>query len=245
MAPMASQITSLTVVYSIVYSDADQRKHQSPASLAFVWGIHRGPVNSPHKWPVTRKMFPFDDVIMNCLDLSGLIISTIKQTWKWLHTDGTVWASEAQLVFKMKVLTQHRDKHCQLCFSCWTACYETDSSIETVPVTGIVWIIVSGSFAWWRHRIETFSALLAIWAENSSVTGEFPTQRLVTRSIDVFFDLRLNEGLSKQSCGWWFETSSRPLWRHCNMVKYVSPVRTLPGLILYYVPTINGKSKMV
>ena len=64
MEAIASQITSLTIIYSIVYSDADQRKHQSSASLAFVWGIHRGPVNSPHKWPVTRKMFPFDDVIM-------------------------------------------------------------------------------------------------------------------------------------------------------------------------------------
>ena len=60
----ASQTTSLTIVYSIVYSDADQRKHQSSASLAFVRGIHRGSENSPHKWPVTRKMFPFDDVIM-------------------------------------------------------------------------------------------------------------------------------------------------------------------------------------
>ena len=64
MGAIASQITSLTIVYSIVYSDADQRKHQSSASLAFVRGIHRGPVNSPHKWPVTRKMFPFHDVIM-------------------------------------------------------------------------------------------------------------------------------------------------------------------------------------
>ena len=64
MGGIASQITSLTVVYSTVYSDADQRKHQSSASLAFVRGIHRGPVNSPHKWPVTRKTFPFDDVIM-------------------------------------------------------------------------------------------------------------------------------------------------------------------------------------
>ena len=54
MGTMASQITSLTIVYSTVYSDADQRKHQSSASLAFVRGIHRGPVNSPHKWPVTR-----------------------------------------------------------------------------------------------------------------------------------------------------------------------------------------------
>ena len=64
MGAIASQITSLTIVYSIVYSDADQRKHQSSASLAFVWVIHRGPVNFPHKWPVTRKMFTLDDVIM-------------------------------------------------------------------------------------------------------------------------------------------------------------------------------------
>ena len=63
MGAIACQITSLTTVYSTVYSDADQRKCQSSASLAFVRGIHRGPVNSPHKWPVTRKMFPFDDVI--------------------------------------------------------------------------------------------------------------------------------------------------------------------------------------
>ena len=62
MNAIASQITSLTIVYSVVYSGADQRKHQSSAPLALVWGIHRWPVNSPHKWPVTRKMCPFDDV---------------------------------------------------------------------------------------------------------------------------------------------------------------------------------------
>ena len=64
MSAMASQITSLTIVYSTVYWEANKRKHQSSASLAFVRGIHLWPVNSPHKWPVTRKMFPFDDVIM-------------------------------------------------------------------------------------------------------------------------------------------------------------------------------------
>ena len=64
MGVMASQITSLTIAYPTVYSGADQRKHRSYASQAFVRGIHRGPVNFPHKWPVTRKMFPFDDVIM-------------------------------------------------------------------------------------------------------------------------------------------------------------------------------------
>ena len=64
MGAITSQITSLTIVYSTVHSGAYQRKHQSSAALAFVRGIHRGPVNSPHKWPVSRKMFPFDDVIM-------------------------------------------------------------------------------------------------------------------------------------------------------------------------------------
>ena len=64
MSAMASKITCLSIVYSTVCSDADQTKHQSPASLAFVRGIHRWPVNSPHKGPVTRKMFPSDDVIM-------------------------------------------------------------------------------------------------------------------------------------------------------------------------------------
>ena len=64
MGAMASQLTSLTIVYSTVCSGADQRKHQSSASLAFVRGIHRWPVNSPHKWPVTRKMILFDDAIM-------------------------------------------------------------------------------------------------------------------------------------------------------------------------------------
>ena len=64
MSAMASQITSLTIVYSSVCSRADQWKHQSSASLASVWGILRWPVNSQHKGPITRKMFPFDDVIM-------------------------------------------------------------------------------------------------------------------------------------------------------------------------------------
>ena len=74
---IASQITSLTTVYSTVYSDADQRKHQSSAPLASVRGIHRGPGTSPHKWPVTRKMFPFDDVIMT----PTCLIKMINGTW--------------------------------------------------------------------------------------------------------------------------------------------------------------------
>ena len=86
---------SLNIVYSAVYSGADQRKHQSSASLAFVRGIHRWPVNSPHKWPVTRKMFPFDDVIM----------SQMLRLYYWcrliLHTNNPVYLPFAH---KMKYM---------------------------------------------------------------------------------------------------------------------------------------------
>ena len=75
---------------------------------------------------------------------------------------------------------------------------------------------ILNSFTWWRHQMETFSASLALCAGNSPVTGEIPTQRPVAQSFDVFFYLRLNKRLSKQSWGWWFETPSHPLWRHCN-----------------------------
>ena len=74
--------------------------------------------------------------------------------------------------------------------------------------------------SWWRHQMETFSALLAICSGNSPITSEFPAQRPVTRSFDAFFDLRLNKRLSKQWRGWWFETPSCPLWRHSNMFSY-------------------------
>ena len=82
MGAIASQITSPTIVYSTVYSDADQRKQQSSASLAFVRGIHRGPVNSLHKWPVTRNMFPFYDVIMSTATLYAIIV----HNWFEIHT---------------------------------------------------------------------------------------------------------------------------------------------------------------
>ena len=89
------------------------------------------------------------------------------------------------------------------------------------------------SQSWWRHQMETFSALLALCAGNTPVPGEFPAQRPVTQSFDVFFDLRPNKRLSKQSWGWWFERLSRPLWRHRNnstsmpISRIISPVAAL------------------
>ena len=81
---------------------------------------------------------------------------------------------------------------------------------------------------WWRHQMETYSALLAIRAGNSPVTGKFPAQRPVTRSFDVFFDLRLNERLSKQSWCWLFETPLCPLWRHSNVEQNVKFILESP-----------------
>ena len=79
MSAVASQITSLTIVYSTVFSDAGQRKHPSSASLVFVWGIHRWPVNSPHKWPAKGQMFHFQSA--GKMELSD-IFSNIQSTRK-------------------------------------------------------------------------------------------------------------------------------------------------------------------
>ena len=93
MGAITSQITSLTIVYSTVYSGADQRKYQSSALLAFVRGIHRGQVNSPHKWTVTRKTFPFDDVIM----------SQYHDAY-WLSSPRTFWLQHQTISFLDNVL---------------------------------------------------------------------------------------------------------------------------------------------
>ena len=97
---------------------------------------------------------------------------------------------------------------------------------------------------WWRHEMETFSALLALCAGNSPFTGEFPSQRPVMRSFDVFFDLCLNKRLSKQSRRRWFETPWCSLWRHCNMgLSWIWGYCNSPDLftlrcIFVYKPTV-------
>ena len=98
-----------------------------------------------------------------------------------------------------------------------------------LTITTQTWLILVAGYeeilclfyTWWCHQMEIFSALLAICAGNSPVTGEFHAQRPVTRSFDVFFDPRPNKRLSKQWRGWWFETPSSPLWRHCNAFGWI------------------------
>ena len=89
------------------------------------------------------------------------------------------------------------------------------------PHIKLIYLVLKLNYsAWWRHQMETFSVLLALCAGNSLVTCEFSSQRSVTWSFDVYFDLRLNKRLSKQSWGCWFEMPSCSLWRHCNVVKH-------------------------
>ena len=94
------------------------------------------------------------------------------------------------------------------CPSCW------DPPKVRMKVHGIYRNLIF-TFAWWRHQMETLSALLALCAGKSPVTDEFPSQRPVTRSFNIFFALRLKTRLSKP-WGYWFETPQRSLWRHCN-----------------------------
>ena len=105
MGAMVSQITSLAIVYSTVYSGADHRKHQSSTSLAFVRGIHRPPVNSPHKGPVTRKIFPFDDVIR--IFLSAL-------TWNPSHWDTDINYNKSSV--KLNHVENLGLRQCQILF---------------------------------------------------------------------------------------------------------------------------------
>ena len=90
---------------------------------------------------------------------------------------------------------------------------------------------------WWRHRMETLSTLLTFCAENPPVTGEFSAQRPATRSFDVFFDLRLNQQLSKQRRRRWFEMPSGSLWRHCNALASIYSCSSgLPHCSIVWLP---------
>ena len=163
MGGMASQITSLTIVYSTVYSGADQRKHQSSASLAFVRGIHRWPVNSPHKWPVTRKMAPIDDVIMyNNINpiISHSYIHADSLNSYWLYDTYIGQWSVASLVnikvrirLKAKVYTNTHEMMC-----------------------GLPWITIL-VMPRWRHQMETLKLRVTV-----HLCGEFTGDRWIPRT---------------------------------------------------------------
>ena len=111
------------------------------------------------------------------------------------------------------------------CVSLWTSMTPVRITVLSSHTKMPMPKICCRHFWWWRRQMGTFSALLAICARNSPITGEFPAQRPVTRRFDGFFDLCLNKRSSKYSRGWWFETQLFPLWRHSNVY-----------LLLYHTP---------
>ena len=185
MGTMATQITSFTIVYSTFIQTQIKKKYQTSASLAFVRGLHRGPVNSPHKWSETRKMSPFDDVIM-FLVLKSEYSGISQYHGRWCYGS---------------LRRQATNNH---------GIYCADQCFPLVQHFNYLYI----STFWEERNCKTNR--FREWIKDDKVTGEFPAQRLVTRIFDIFFDLRLNKLMSKQWSGWWFETPSRPLWRHCN-----------------------------
>ena len=226
MGAMASQITSLITVFSTVNSGTDQRRHQSSASLVFVRGIHRWPVNSPHKWPLTWKMYPFHDVIMYShrsyisprpRHSRPKYIHAHTQVWKippfcWFWTTKTPPFSTKIFHFEVQWNTPFSSKT-RLFFSLYKIKHPFLYVCDTQDISYVMMTSSNGN----------------IYRVTGHLCGEFTGLRWIPRTkasdaelYDVFFDMRLNKRLSKQSWGWWFERLSRPLWRHCNGSSYFS-----------------------
>ena len=159
-------------------------------------GIHHWAVFSLTKDQWCGKWF-------NVITPSWCNLQNIFYAWRLIYS--AIWGQFKGRASRLRKLNIH-DICARTSIICW----------EYIPAKQYVFLPASSAISWWRHQMETFSALLTNCAGNSPVSGEFPAQRPVRRSADVFFDLRLNKRLSKQSWGWWFETLSRPLWRHCN-----------------------------
>ena len=138
-----------------------------------------------------------DDNYLSPLTLDPLIPET-----RWWPAFRIWFHNEDEFAFGLLYVTYHFNR-----FHWWDLNVDLGTNPEPNKRPEIIW---------WRHQMEIFSALLAICAGNSPAHGEFPTQRPVTRSFDIFFDLRPNKRLSKHWWGWWFETPSSPLWRYWN-----------------------------
>ena len=210
------------------HDDVIKRKH-FPRYWPFGRGIHRSPVSFPHQGQC-RGAVMFSLI---CVWING-----------WVNNREAGDLRHYRSHYDVSVMSYGFSERVCLNFlrgcakgTCrpgdrFENCYHGDLSNSShckqfddgMPINQKYWIYgywsfqwMNGDHSWWRHQMETFSALLAICAGNSPAPGEFPAQRPGTRSFDVFFDLRLNKRLSKQPWGWWFETLLCPFWRHCNV----------------------------
>ena len=220
MRAMASQITGVSIVCSTVFQAQIKENIKAPCHCP-LWGV------SPHKGPVTRKQFPFDDVIMHCRRDCGPSFGRARGPKSDVTLDESFGTCNSNIVFLRSYHYQYHQ-------------YDSHKKIRSPPV----WlsVVVHRMIPWWRHQKETFSALLAICVGNSPVPCEFPAQRPVTHSFDDFFDLRLNKRLSKQLWGWWFETPSVSLWRHCNAMLYFFEIMSMELFILISADSSRGAS---
>ena len=144
---------------------------------------------------------------------------------KWTTATNKCAARQKSLLYHLPVPIEFRLRQCNsisaLTIKPWLGAeglfLVSDLTVLSRPLFWYVGLHVQCIHYVWQMTswMKTFPALLALCAENSPFTGEFPTQRPVTRRFNVFFDLRRNKRLSTQSWSWWFETS---LWRHCNEV---------------------------
>ena len=165
MTAMATQITILTTVYSTVYSGADQRKHQSSASLVFVRGIHRWPVNSPHKVPVARKMFPFDDVIM--IHLRVIIKENVYSSY-----EPRLWATN-ELSMQSKFPSNIYSHPCLTQYISWL-----------ISITKLVIVVTF----WVRHRAAIRRTLIQHLRHDDVIKGKyFPRYWPFVRGIHWIF----------------------------------------------------------
>ena len=198
---MASQITSLTIVYTTVYSGADQRKHLRSASLAFVRGIHRCPVNSPHKWPLTRKMVPFDDIIMirhvwwNNIHVSlprggsqqwclfyKQILANIR-AWSYQFTGVRAWMNNYIHIKQQDVITRECHNFSDgLTQTLTVDTYLSQSRISVCPCHVIGRPCRQPSFPRWR-RVPGVIFLTFLWPQSGRVTPSWA----VINTISPFF----------------------------------------------------------
>ena len=178
MSAMASQITGLMIVYSTVYSGADHIKHQSSASLAFLRGIQRWPVNSLHRGPVTRKMLPFVDVIMSMLKHWSCISRLDTAESMGIKCDSSTLNS-SNILPQTPCWFRHRN------FEMHIICYR-----NCIQLSKNIWSLFSLYFEMWMFFYRLFNRLFkrrskkaskphvnGLCERNSPVTGEYPTHK--------------------------------------------------------------------
>ena len=136
----------------------------------------------------------------------------------------TAWIWPGSFLYRGRELGLHCSCRCPRIWRMWPSAgtmLTTNLNVSIRVLSPLTMLNTCSLITRWRIQMETFSALLALCEEKPPITGGFPSQKPVTRSCDVFFNLRLNKLLNKQSISQCFETTSRLLWRHCSEIIFI------------------------